>query len=112
MADTIRINWAVEQLKKKHDKPFFLACGIYAPHFPNYCPQKYFDLYDLAEIELPPTKDDDLDDLPPFVPRRRNKPPLLAENWVGRCRRNRWTEQVKLMTADNQQISQWMDRQF
>ena len=64
MADTIRVNWAMEQLKKKHDKPFFLACGIYAPHFPNYCPQKYFDLYDRDKIELPPYKADDLEDLP------------------------------------------------
>ena len=64
MADTQRINWAVEQLAKKHDRPFFLACGIYAPHFPNYCPRKYFDLYDVDEIELPPMKEDDLDDLP------------------------------------------------
>jgi arylsulfatase A-like enzyme len=67
MADTIRINWAVEQLEKKHDKPFFLACGIYAPHFPNYCPQKYFDLYDPEKIPLPPYKEDDLDDLPPNI---------------------------------------------
>ncbi|MBL6921021.1 MAG: sulfatase [Akkermansiaceae bacterium] len=64
MADTQRINWAVEQLGKKHDKPFFLAAGIYAPHFPNYCPKKYFDLYDPEKIELPPYKADDLDDLP------------------------------------------------
>ena len=67
MADTKRINWAVEQLKKKHDKPFFLACGIYAPHFPNYCPQKYFDLYDPEKIPLPPYKEGDLDDLPPKI---------------------------------------------
>ncbi len=71
MADTIRVNWAVEQLKQKHDKPFFLACGIYAPHFPNYCPQKYFDLYDPAKIELPPYKADDLDDLPPKVRKQK-----------------------------------------
>lgn len=64
MADTQRINWAVEQLGKKHEKPFFLACGIYAPHFPNYCPQKYFDLYDGNEIVTPPYQADDLDDLP------------------------------------------------
>ncbi len=64
MADTIRINWAVEQLKKKHHKPFFLAVGIYAPHFPNYCPQKYFGLYDPEKIERPPYKEDDLEDLP------------------------------------------------
>ena len=67
MADTIRINWAVEKLKQKHDKPFFLGVGIYAPHFPNYCPQKYFDLYDPAKIKLPPYKADDLDDLPPKI---------------------------------------------
>jgi len=67
MADTIRVNWAVEQLGKKHEKPFFLAAGIYAPHFPNYCPQKYFDLYDPTKIELPPYNDGDLDDLPPKI---------------------------------------------
>lgn len=67
MADTRRVNWAVEQLQKKHDKPFFLACGIYAPHFPNYCPQKYFDLYEPDKIPLPPYKQDDLDDLPPKI---------------------------------------------
>ena len=64
MADTKRVNWAVEQLQRKHDQPFFLGVGIYAPHFPNYCPQKYFDLYDVDEIELPPYKEGDLDDLP------------------------------------------------
>ncbi|MFT5109545.1 MAG: arylsulfatase A-like enzyme [Pseudoalteromonas tetraodonis] len=71
MADTQRINWTVEQLKKKHDKPFFLAAGIYAPHFPNYCPQKYFDLYDPEKIELPPYKKDDLEDLPERIKRQK-----------------------------------------
>ena len=71
MADTIRVNWAVEQLSKKHDKPFFLACGVYAPHFPNYCPQKYFDLYDPELIELPPYKADDQDDLPPKIRKQK-----------------------------------------
>jgi arylsulfatase A-like enzyme len=67
MADTQRANWAVQQLQHEHDKPFFLGIGFYAPHFPNCCPQKYFDLYDPAKIELPPYKADDLDDLPPGV---------------------------------------------
>jgi len=64
MADTIRANWAVSKLRETHDKPFFLGVGFYAPHFPNYCPQKYFDLYDSKNIEFPPYKSDDLDDLP------------------------------------------------
>lgn len=67
MADTIRVNWAVKKLKERHEKPFFLGVGLYAPHFPNYCPQKYFDLYDPKDIKLPPYKADDLDDLPPKI---------------------------------------------
>ncbi len=67
MADTIRTMWACDLLKKKHDKPFFVAVGLYTPHFPNYCPEKYFDLYDLEKIKPPAYKADDLDDLPPAV---------------------------------------------
>ena len=43
-----------EQLSKKHDQPFFLACGIYRPHEPWFNPKKYFDLFPLDEIQLPP----------------------------------------------------------
>lgn len=71
MADTIRANQAVEQLKRKHDKPFFLACGFYAPHYPNYCPQKYFDLYDRDAIKTPAFKEDDLTDLPDKIRKKR-----------------------------------------
>ncbi len=71
MADTIRTNWACDVLRKEHSKPFFLAVGLYAPHFPNYAPQKYFDLYDADSIKPPPYKEDDLDDLPPRMRRQK-----------------------------------------
>lgn len=71
LVDTIWANWAVSKLKEKHEKPFFLGVGFYAPHFPNYCPKKYFDLYDPAKIQLPPYKDDDLDDLPEKVRKQK-----------------------------------------
>lgn len=71
MADTIRTNWACEILSRRHDKPFFVGVGLYTPHFPNYCPEKYFDLYDRDKIEPPPYKEDDLDDLPPAVRRAK-----------------------------------------
>jgi arylsulfatase A-like enzyme len=67
MADTIAAVWAADFLGQKHEKPFFLAYGSYAPHKPNYAPQKYFDLYPLDKIQLPEIRDDDLDDLPPKV---------------------------------------------
>ncbi|MHC4996980.1 MAG: sulfatase [Planctomycetota bacterium] len=57
-------NWVVEQLGKQHDKPFFLACGIYRPHLPLYVPQKYFDRFPLDEVLLPDCIIEDLDDVP------------------------------------------------
>ncbi len=71
MADTRRVNYACDVLRRKHDKPFFMAVGLYSPHFPNYAPKKYFDLYDADKIKPPPYKDDDLEDLPPKVRRRK-----------------------------------------
>ena len=58
------VSWACEQLAKEHDKPFFLACGIFRPHLPWDVPKKYFDMHPLDEIELPPFKADDLADIP------------------------------------------------
>ena len=71
MADTIRTEWACDLLRRKHEKPVFVAVGLYTPHFPNYAPEKYFDLYDPKTITLPPYKADDLEDLPPKVRRAK-----------------------------------------
>ncbi len=80
LVDTIWANWTVSKLQEKHDKPFFLAMGLYAPHYPNYCPQKYFDLYDPAEIALPVYKEDDIADLPPQVQKKmRNRGKIHTE---------------------------------
>lgn len=69
--DWLVSKWIGEQLAKKHDQPFFLACGIYRPHEPWFVPQKYFDQFPLDEIQLPPGyREDDLDDLPPAGKRR------------------------------------------
>lgn len=58
--------WVGEQLQREHEKPFFLACGIYRPHEPWFVPKKYFEPFPLAGIQLPPGyKAGDLDDLPP-----------------------------------------------
>ncbi|MFK8112526.1 MAG: sulfatase-like hydrolase/transferase [Rubripirellula sp.] len=69
--DWLVSKWIGEQLEKKHDKPFFLACGIYRPHEPWFVPKKYFDQFPLADIQLPPGyKEDDLEDLPPAGKKR------------------------------------------
>jgi len=58
------VGYGIEQLQKKHDKPFFLAVGLHKPHMPWNVPRKYFDLHPLDKIELPPHREDDLNDLP------------------------------------------------
>lgn len=69
--DWLVSKWVGEQLQKKHDKPFFLACGIYRPHEPWFVPKKYFDQFPIKGIQLPPGyKKDDLDDLPPAGKKR------------------------------------------
>jgi arylsulfatase A-like enzyme len=47
---------AITALKGMKDKsqPFFLAVGFIRPHLPFISPQKYWDLYDPAKIELAP----------------------------------------------------------
>lgn len=57
-------DFCIEQLKEKHDKPFFLACGLHKPHLPWAVPRKYYDLFPLDTIQLPPHKKGDLDDIP------------------------------------------------
>ncbi len=67
MGDHKTVEYISGQLKKKHDKPFFLAAGIYRPHMPWYVPQKYFDMFPLDEIQLPPLMEGDTTDLGPFA---------------------------------------------
>ena len=64
MGDTKYADFAIAQLRKKHDKPFLIACGIFHPHYPWYVPQKYLDMYPLDRIVLPERKDNDLADVP------------------------------------------------
>jgi arylsulfatase A-like enzyme len=52
-------------LNERHDRPFFLAVGVYKPHLPWYVPKKYFDLYPLDGVTIPSTREDDLEDVPP-----------------------------------------------
>jgi arylsulfatase A-like enzyme len=65
MPDYKVVSYGLEQLNKKHDKPFFLAVGLVKPHMPFSVPRKWFDQFPLDSIELPPHREDDLADVPP-----------------------------------------------
>jgi len=62
--DFSSVQWVIEQLERPHDRPFFLAAGIYRPHLPWYVPREYFDMFPLDDIELPAVLQGDLDDVP------------------------------------------------
>lgn len=65
MGDYKATDWAINHLKTAPtDKPLFLALGYIKPHLPWYVPQEYFDRFPLADIQLPLTKEHDLDDIP------------------------------------------------
>ncbi len=73
MGDMQVANWAIGELAKKHDRPFFLGVGIFRPHLPWYVPRKYFSMYPPEEVTLPNVNENDLDDVPPMG-RRIAKP--------------------------------------
>ncbi len=64
MPDYKVATWARYFLSRRHDRPFFLAAGMFKPHVPWFVPREYFDLYHIDSIRTPPYKPDDLDDIP------------------------------------------------
>lgn len=55
---------AIELIKNKGDKPFFLAVGLVRPHVPFVAPKQYFEPYPYQEMVLPPKVVGDWDDIP------------------------------------------------
>jgi choline-sulfatase len=64
MGDRQVAAWAIKELQKKHNKPFFIGCGFFRPHLPWYVPRRYFDMYPTDKITLPNVNENDLDDVP------------------------------------------------
>lgn len=63
--DTEQANRAIAFLRTAHDRPFFLSVGFWRPHSERIVPKRYYDLYPLETIRIPPSyRADDLEDVP------------------------------------------------
>ena len=104
MSDYRVVDWAISELQKPHDKPFFLGVGIYKPHIPWFVPQKYFDLYPLDSIVLPRVRPDDMTDLKSH--RREHWHQWILDNDL-------WTEAVQgylaSITFCDEQVGRLLD---
>ncbi len=82
--DMRAVEFAQQFLNRRHDKPFFLAVGLWHPHIPMFAPQSYYDLYPPEKLHMPAEPDDDLDDVPPVgrelaAVRHQEQQRILAE---------------------------------
>ncbi len=66
MNDMRTTDWAIQQLEKEFEEPFFLAVGLLTPHLPLFTPTEFYEQYPLEQVVLPETRPDDLEDLPPM----------------------------------------------
>ena len=56
MPDHGTAGWAEKRLAEPRAEPFFLAVGFHRPHVPFYVPQRWFELFPIDEISLPPVR--------------------------------------------------------
>ncbi|MEZ6121667.1 MAG: sulfatase [Planctomycetaceae bacterium] len=81
-------SWAVDELKREQQQPFFLSAGFFLPHVPCYATQKWFDLYPEDSLQLPPFLEHDRSDTPRFswylhwkLPEPRHRFLVEANQW-------------------------------
>ena len=84
-------DWMARHLNETSDAPRFDALGFRRPHQPWYVPQKYFDMYPIENIKLPPIVEHDLGDVPDAA---------LRGNFVTEC--------CTIGGTTNQQLSDWV----
>ena len=74
------VDYAIDQIRgADKGNPWCTYVGTIGPHDPYYVPQRFLDMYDDVEIELPPTFYDDLEDKPRLYKRTRRMFDQLTE---------------------------------
>ena len=60
MTDFMVAESTIAMMEEHRNEPWFLGCGFYRPHVPFIVPSKYFDMYSLDEMEVPPVRPDEM----------------------------------------------------
>jgi arylsulfatase A-like enzyme len=105
MGDWKVADWAIGELGKEHDKPFFLGVGIFRPHLPWYVPRKYFEPFPVDSVALPEVNENDLDDVPPIGREMAIRSKEVTEAALAKCdhgkviNTNNWRRAVQAYLA-------------
>ena len=100
---------AIRLLEQNRDRPFFLAVGFYRPHTPHVAPKKYFDMYPLETITVPPDPTADVADIPD--PALWNAPPNWGLSELDRRRTKRaYYASLSFMDAQVGRVLDALDR--
>jgi arylsulfatase A-like enzyme len=70
------VDFGINFLQRRRDKPFFLAIGIFRPHSPQFAPKEFAERYPADRVTMPVVNAQDRDDLPPAALRM-----LQPNNW-------------------------------
>lgn len=103
IGDTSIADYGIDQLRRRHAKPFLLTIGFHKPHMPWNVPKKYFDIYPLDAVQLPPYRADDLSDIPPAGVTMARGPgsnsPGKPSDHESMVKSGRWKEAVQAYLA-------------
>jgi iduronate 2-sulfatase len=107
-ADYLVAEKAVQLIKERKEagKPFFMGVGFFRPHYPMVAPKKFFDLYPLKKMQVPPIIAGDLDDIPRAA-YGINGGDLLNKGEKGR--REMWQAYYASVTFMDEQLGKVLD---
>ena len=101
-------SWGIDVIRnhdRAEDGPFLLTVGFYRPHVPFYAPSRMFDDIPLDSVHLPPTRDDDRNDIPEIAWELCVAPAAPAHRWF--VDSDNWRKAVQSYLA----CIRWTDEQ-
>jgi arylsulfatase A-like enzyme len=80
LIDLDTVEWCEDAMEAPHDKPRFLAAGIFKPHLPFYADAATFEKYPFNETMMPPMPEGDLDDVSQVAIRMAHREHFIYSN--------------------------------